>query len=229
MLAIVVEPAVDLVADNDEIVFDGDPGDCLTVLAPEHASGRILWRVHDQQAGARRDQRAQLFGVGPEVVALPHRKRNRSRADELHQRAIDGISRIRDDHLVARLHQRQEREQQQVLASRRQHDVLHARGHSRRACHVAGGRLPNLGDAARRGVVRRAILDRAHRRIGDVLRCGEVRLTDLQMDDLPSLCLEAARVRQHLESALGAETRHALGEMDGHAITGNGGRSPTAG
>ncbi len=58
--------------------------------------------------------------------------------------------------------------------------------------------------------------------------CGrlEIRLADLQVDDVAPLGLEPAGVGEHLEGTLGAEAGHPLGPAEVHARTVSGGRSP---
>ena len=49
-------------------------------------------------------------------------------------------------------------------------------------------------------------------RIDDVARRIEIRLADLEMNDVAAFCLQRSRFRQYFEGGLGAETRHALGQ-----------------
>jgi hypothetical protein len=46
-----------------------------------------------------------------------------------------------------------------------------------------------------------------------VRRRVEIRLADLQMDDVAALGLELSRARQHFEGALYADAAHPLGEL----------------
>ena len=99
-------------------------------------------------------------------------------------------------------------------------------GHAGVPGDVGGGLLANLAYAARRRVVGRAVAHRTHRGIDDVVRSGEIRLADLEVDDAPSLRLEQARMGEDLEGALGAEAGQALREPDGHDATIIAGRLP---
>ena len=60
---------------------------------------------------------------------------------------------------------------------------------------------------------------RADRGIDDVVRSGEIRLADLEMDDAASLGLEETCMREHLECALGPQPGQTVGEADGHLAT----------
>ena len=54
---------------------------------------------------------------------------------------------------------------------------------------------------------------RVRRRLGHVARGVEVRLTDLEMDDVAAGCLECAGARCCLEGGLGADPLHAAGQF----------------
>ena len=70
------------------------------------------------------DQAAQLLDVETEVVLLADRRRHRRGADEVHQRAVDRVTGVGNDHLVARLDDGQQQEGEDVLAAGHEHDVL---------------------------------------------------------------------------------------------------------
>jgi hypothetical protein len=59
-----------------------------------------------------------------------------------------------------------------------------------------------------------AFLERLLAGLDDVARRVEVRLADLQVDDLASGGLDGLGAGQHLEGGLGAEPGHAVGEGD---------------
>src|SRR5207244_414639 len=140
--------------------------------------------------------------------------------------AIDGIPGVGDDDLVALLDQREQREEQEVLASRREHDVLRPGGHTGLPAHVRRGRLADLRYPARRRVVRGASVHGTYGCVDDVLRSREVRFPYLEMDDVATLRLQPAGMCEYLESTFRTQPRHAAGEVDAHAVTDIGGRSP---
>ena len=77
---------------------------------------------------------------------------------------------------------------------------------------VARGLLAELRNAGRRAVVRLARSERRGRSLPDVERRVEVRLADLEVDDLAALPLELARPGEHAERRLGSEPLEAVGE-----------------
>src|SRR5882724_11682067 len=73
------------------------------------------------------------------------------------------------------------------------------------------------GEARGRPVVGRPAVERPLRRLADVGRRVEVRLSDLEVDDLLALPLEGLRARQDLEGRFRAEPRHPIREVHGGA------------
>ena len=57
-----------------------------------------------------------------------------------------------------------------------------------------------------------SLMQRVGRRPDDVARRIEIRLPDLEMNDVAALCLQRSCLHQHFESGLGAEAGHAFGE-----------------
>ena len=57
--------------------------------------------------------------------------------------------------------------------------------------------------------MRVAVADRGDAGVGDALRSVEIRLADLEVDDVLPLRLERARLREDLERGLGTESLHA--------------------
>src|SRR5439155_21145870 len=70
-------------------------------------------------------------------------------------------------------------------------------------------RFAELGDAGRRTVVRLPGAHRFARRLADVGRRVEVRLTDLEVDDRATAPLERLRLDEHTEGSLRSETLEA--------------------
>src|SRR5665647_3133373 len=83
---------------------------------------------------------------------------------------------------------------------------------------MVGDRDAQLEDPARGAVLRLAILQRAHARLDDVRRRREIRLADLEVDDVPSLPLECTRACEHLEGAFSAKAIHARRDRELHCV-----------
>ena len=167
-------------------------GDPLEVVPGQHAAGRVGRRVDDDAARPRRDQRGQLVDVEPEVVGHPDRDRHRRGADEAGQRLVDGVARVRDQHLVTRVDQTQDGVQHHALATDRDEDLERFDRESLARRGVGGDRLAQRRDAGERRVVRRAGIERCLGRSADVGRGVEVGLADLEMDDRAPLGLQRA-------------------------------------
>ncbi len=80
---------------------------------------------------------------------------------------------------------------------------------------VGRDRLAQRQDAVGRGVAVMALGERAASGLDDVLRGGEIRLADAEIDDVAALALQRRGACQDLEGGLGAEAAHAPGQ-DGH-------------
>ena len=126
MLALVDDPAVDLVGQDDEIVAQRELGDPDDVLAGEQAAGRVGRRVQDEHPGPLRDERLELVQVGPELVLHPDRQRHDGPAGEPGHRLVDRVAGVRDDDLVARLDEREHRVVHDRLGAGRDDDVVGA-------------------------------------------------------------------------------------------------------
>jgi len=80
-----------------------------------------------------------------------------------------------------------------------------------------------LGDGLAQGrnpggriVGRVAVLDGLDARLRDVVERGDVRLADLQVDDVAALRFQRLRARQHMISAFRLQIANTIGEFHGH-------------
>ena len=63
-----------------------------------------------------------------------------------------------------------------------------------------------------------AVIQRFLGRLDDVLGRREIGLADAEVDDVPALGLQLLGPGQDLKRALGADPRHALGELQGDLL-----------
>src|SRR6266498_1824882 len=56
----------------------------------------------------------------------------------------------------------------------------------------------------------KALVKGVARSVDDVGRCIEIRLPNLEMNNVAPLCLQRSRLHKYFEGGLGSETRHAL-------------------
>ena len=209
-LALVEEARVDLVRQHRHAVVARELGDPAHVLGAQHAAGRVVGRVDDEELGLLGDAPLELLQVEAEAGLLEQGDRHRLPAHEVDHRLVDREPGVRVDDLVARVRERHDGEEHDRLGARRHHDLVRLDRNAARLLDVLGDRLAQLGQAGRRPVVGGPRVERPLGRVADVRRRVEVRLADLQVHDRLALALERPRPRQHLEGGLGAEPPHPL-------------------
>ena len=64
------EAAVDLVAQHHDVAIADRARDTVDVILSQHAAGRVLWRIQDDQLRALVDQPSQFVDVEPEIHLL---------------------------------------------------------------------------------------------------------------------------------------------------------------
>src|SRR5262249_45172658 len=157
----------------------------------------------------------ELFQVEPETRLLAQRDGHGDAADEVDDRLVDRESRVRVDDLVAGIHEGHDREEHDRLTARRDHDLFRRDGHAARRAHVLANRLAELGQPGGGPVVRGTLVEGALGGVADVTGCVEVRLTDLEVDDLATRALQRLGPRENLERGFRPEPRHARGDVHG--------------
>ena len=140
--AVVDEPRVDLVGEHPDLRMPReDLGDRVEIARAQHAAGRIVRRVENQQPRLRRDLRFELGRIEREVARLAQVDRHRHRAVGDDLRFVDRKSGDRIDHFVAGavVGDRRDRVGDERLGARADDDVLRAecRGRAARRCPVA--------------------------------------------------------------------------------------------
>ncbi len=214
-LPVVLDAAVDLVREHDEVTLDGDVGDGPEVVGGEDRAARVVGAVDDQQPCPVGDEPAQLLDVDPEVALLAQRDGHRRGTREAGHRLVDGEARIGHDDLDTRLGQREHRVIHHGLGAGG-HD--HVRRVDREALPTHGvgrDRLPQLGHAERWAVVGEPAIESTLRRLAHVRRRIEVGLADLEVDDGPALCLQCAGPTRRLECRLRPDIPDPLAQPHG--------------
>ena len=146
------------------------------------------------------------------VLALEVAVRHGDAAVELDLGLVDGVARVRVQHLVARVHQGQHELADDGLAPRLDGDVLRAVAEAVRGAHVGGDSRPQRRDTGVRAVAGLAVLDRLERRLHDVARCRDVHVTQVERVHLVALGGEGGRLGRHREGGLGSQTGDAPGD-----------------
>jgi len=109
--AVVDQVLVHLVADRDQVVRHTKLGDGRQLLAGEHGPGRVVRRVQQDRPGAWSDRRPQCVEIEREPAGGglgDQRNRPPGGAGEGDGRGVGVVVGLEEDHLVARLDQRQQ-------------------------------------------------------------------------------------------------------------------------
>ena len=123
-LALVKELAVDLVREHGDPARGGERGNALELAPVEHASGRILGGVDDDEARALRHAPLEQVEVEAEAARLEQRDGDGHAADEVDDRLVDRESGVRVDDLVPLADERQDREEHDRLRAGRHDDLV---------------------------------------------------------------------------------------------------------
>ena len=73
MLTVENQPAVNFVREHHDVAIANGRGDVVDVLFAEHASGRILRRIQNDEPGAIGDQRRQFVHIETEILSSRRR------------------------------------------------------------------------------------------------------------------------------------------------------------
>ena len=184
----------------------------------QHAAGRVLRRIQDDELRAVVNQPGEFVDVEPEIHLLAQLDRHRFRAEEVDHRLVNRESGIGVDDLVPFFDQREDGEEDDGLAAGDNDHFFGCRCYAARLTHILSDRLAQRRHPGGRPVVGEALVQGIARRLDDVARGIEIGLPDLEMDDVAALGLQRARFHQHFEGGLGAETRHAFRRGGVHAV-----------
>ena len=210
--AVVHELAIDFVGKHPEVALARVTGDLTDRLVRQHPARRVVGAVEDDHLRAIGHQVPQLVEVRLEVVALAERKGHATRTREIDHRGVDGKAGVRVDRFIARVEQGEQCVEHDWLRARRDDDLRRIDGEAAPRPQICGDRVAELDDTGGWRVVRLAPLERRDAGRDHRGRRVEVRLADLQMDDVAAFRLERSRLREHLECGLGAEAGHSWGE-----------------
>jgi len=212
VLALVDHVLVDLIGHRRDVPLAAQRGDGLELGAREHLARRVVRRIHDDRARARPESRGQFGRIeAPVGLAQPHEARARAREDRVGPVVL--VKGLEDDHLVARVHQRQQRRDHALGGAAADHDLalrierqageVRVLGHQRVTQALRAPRDGVLVDVGQHGA-RRLLLDRPGRR--------EVRETLREVDG----AVRAGEPGHLADDRLG-EAPALLGDADGHA------------
>jgi hypothetical protein len=115
---------IDLVRDDEDVVFDREVRDLPDHVGGSHRSGRVVGRDEDEHAGARGDPFLDFRDVEGEVVFLVRGHRHRDAAAEVDGGVVGGEARRGDEDLVARGHEGEHGQHDAFLHACGDHDFI---------------------------------------------------------------------------------------------------------
>ena len=211
---------VDLVGEHPCVGLGDQRGGARDVLRRQRSTRRVLGRVEDDELRPRPEPLCEILGREREVALLEKRQRNRGRPHPADRRLVDREAGIGIDDLVSRVAGGEDAEEEERLRTGSDENVLRADVDSAGLREVLRGRLAQLRDPRGRAVVRLAGAQRLRCDVADVERRREVRLADLEVDDVAALPFERLRSREDAERRLRAEPlqagRHAPSRGGAH-------------
>jgi hypothetical protein len=162
-------------------------------------------RRQQHAARARAPGRAHRTGVELEALRGMRRQHHRTAARRGHEVPVAGIARVRHQHLVALVEQRQRHQLQRRRGTRGDHDALGRHFKTEAGAVPAGDGPPQRRQPGGMGVLGATVGQALLRRMDHPRRCREVRLADVQVDHRPaSLRRVAQRPAGDLVGRLGA-------------------------
>ena len=129
VLAVERQFGINLIAQDQQIFFDGELRDGFKLRAIARAASRIARQVQHEQFAARVATRRQRLGGEREIVLRVCRNRDGHAMRERDARMITDVTRLVEHHLVARIHERAESDIQR-LAHADGHNEFRPRGGS---------------------------------------------------------------------------------------------------
>ena len=203
------QPVVDLVAVDEQVVADGDVGDGVLDVVGQDGAGRVARVAEEQGLRPRRDRGLDGRRVEREVVLEAGRDVADDAAGEDDGRDVGDVRGLVEDHLVARVAGRPQREVDGLRGADRDQQLRRrVVGDAVAPLEVRGERAPQLDRAVVARVVGPAVVERADAGGDDPLGRVEVGLPHPEADDV-------VHRREDVEEAADSRRRdgeHALGE-----------------
>src|SRR5438552_5125113 len=184
VLYAVDEAVVDLVGVDEEVVLFGELCQTLQVVLGQDRARRVVRETEQDRTRARRYSALDVLGPQTEGVLLLGRHRHRDTAGEHDPRDVGHIRRIGNDHLIAVVERRAQREVDRLRNADGDEDLaLGVVSDAPKLLGVIADCLTQRTDAVVGGVFRLPVLYRADRRLAKALRRDEIRLADAERDD----------------------------------------------
>ena len=193
-----IDQLVDLVTDrHDAVVATEHVGKGRRFLFRVHGTGRVAWRRIHHQAGFWRDGGLQFFRPNLVVVFNARGNHHGSAACHLHDFFVAHPIRCRQNHFVARIHQREDHVGKALLGSRADDDLVDGVGQPVVALELLDNRLPNARRARHWGVMGFVVVDGVNARLFHGVGRVEIGFSEGQRNDVQALVFQFARFARH--------------------------------
>ena len=177
--------AVDLVGDDDEVVFSGKGGDPFEFFQRHDGTGRVGREVKHQDAGPVGDGALQIGCAEHKAFRRSGCHGHRFSSSKRDARSIRDVAGLVVENLVARIQQGSESEIDR-FGDAHSHDDLVVRivGNGEVSLHILGDRASEAGRTQVRGVTGPAFLQRINSRFADVPGRDEIWFADAEGNDI---------------------------------------------
>ncbi|MNG98076.1 hypothetical protein D3C79_572050 [compost metagenome] len=194
VLALVQQLAIDLVADQPQVMFNADLRQTLPSVPGHTDPGRIVWAVEQQCPGSRRNPRGDVGRVEAKALFGANRYRYHLRRTRAEHRLVGDIHRLDNDNLVPRIEQALGDSVQGALRSRQYHYLVRTNPLGTMAHLLAGNGLTQAEAATHVGVMGMACAQAVHGGLDNGRWRIEVRIANRQQENLAPLFLQFQRM-----------------------------------
>src|ERR1035437_8473900 len=211
----VADVEVRLIAKYHEVVPLNEIGEARELFRRALGAERILQVIQNEKTRSRRDgflQRAKVYFKT--VLSLDVAVGNGNATVELDLRLVDGITGVRVEDLVTRVHEGQHELADDGLASWLHRNIVRRIGEVVRSAHVGCQGVPQGRNTSIRTIASLAVLDRLERCLDHVERCRNVQVAYMERIDAMTLGCKSGRFGRHRKSCFGAQVGDAPRKLD---------------
>ncbi len=184
---IVYNLLVDLIREDQQIVDDGDLGDGLQYFHPQHRPAWIMRRVEHNHLGLWGDRTLQIGRINLEPVLLSEGHVDWLCFGQLGAIKVMQPGRVRDQHLIPGIKQRQHRHQDGLIGSHRHHYlILGVNPYAILLEQLFGDGFSQLRSPIIGGIMYKALIQGLLGGRLDVLRRVEIGPSHLEVDYVPT-------------------------------------------
>ena len=190
LLAIVEQLLVDFIGEHRHLALHQHFGQRRQLRPRVHRARGVRRRVEDQHLRLRRDRCIKLLWRDLEAGGLGRRHQHRLRPRQFDDFGIAHPIRRRNQRLIITAQHRQQHIEDRLFAAGTYDGFIGGIGQPILRAQFRGDELLQLGQAARRGVLRLALIQGALGRLADVNRRVEIRLADREVAHIHPGCAQ---------------------------------------